>query len=229
MSPPTIPAELTALLDAEPTTQRGFPWDRQAWQTQAHDLPHVFSALGDLPDHVNRDDVHAVVLSELNADRVLPAFVSAMVWGYGDRGYGPIRVRCVLTGTRGRNADKSEVLGTVSTRLAEAVNEVREHGPLAGFRLMNNSGRIKYLGPAFFTKWLYFASAVTDVDSPEAAPILDKQVADWIRKHTGISLNLNKTNAYEKYLNLLEDWGRPYNRTPVQVEKVIFGLQTGRH
>ncbi|ANO03704.1 hypothetical protein PP571_06145 [Mycobacteroides abscessus] len=228
MSPPTIPAELTALLDAEPTAQRGFPWDRQAWQKQVHDLPDVLGALGGLPDRVNRDHVRTVVLSELNAGRVLPAFASAMVWGYGDRGYGPTRVRWILTGTRGGNAVDTPVLPTASDRLAEAADVVRSQGPVAGFRFMNNSGRIKYLGPAFFTKWLYFVSAVDDVNSPEAAPILDKQVIKWIREHTEISLNLNRTSAYESYLNLLEDWGRPYNRTPVQVEKAIFGLQTGR-
>ena len=43
---------------------------------------------------------------------------------------------------------------------------------------MCNAGRIKHLASAFFTKWLYFSSAVSDSDDPNAAPILDKQVHD---------------------------------------------------
>lgn len=223
-----IPAALMDLLISEPIAQRGCRWDRQAWQTQVHDLPEALRILGDLPDQVDRDHARTAVLTELNAGRVLPAFVSAMTWGYGDRGYGPTRVRWALTGMRGRAAISAPVLPTVSDRLAEAVDIVRSQGPVGGFRFMNNSGRIKYLGPAFFTKWLYFASAVADVNSPEAAPILDKQVTDWIHEHTGIFLKINKTSTYQSYLDLLEGWGRPYNRTPVQVEKAIFGLQTGR-
>lgn len=227
-APPEIPPTLAAQLDAEPAAQQGFTWDRDAWQTKMHDLPDVLDFLDGLPSCVNRDDIRKGVRSELKAGRVLPAFVSAMVWGYGDRGYGPTRVRWVLTGTRGRAAIHSPVLPTVSDRLAEAVDIVQSQGPVGGFRFMNNSGRIKFLGPAFFTKWLYFTSAVTDANGSEAAPILDKQVTYWIREYTGISLNLNRTPAYERYLDFLESWGRPYNRTPVQVEKAIFGLQTGR-
>ncbi|MBN7314147.1 8-oxoguanine DNA glycosylase OGG fold protein [Mycobacteroides abscessus] len=228
MPVPPVPAILAALLDAEPTTQQSFPWERKAWQKRMHDLPDVLDVLADLPDHVSRDDVRAVALPELEAGRVLPAFVPAMVWGYGNRGYGPTRVCWVLTGTRGGDAVDTPVLSTVGDRLAEAVDVVRNQGPVAGFRYMNNSGRIKYLGPAFFSKWLYFASAVTGVNGPEAAPILDKQVIDWVREHTGISLNINKTGSYENYLNLLKDWGGQYNHTPVQVEKAIFELKTGR-
>ena len=135
--------------------------------------------LGRLADRVNRDTVRDVVLPELDAGRVLPAFASAMVWGYGTAGYGPTRVRWVLTGVRGRATLHAPVLATVSERLSAAVERVRTGGPIDAFRLMNNEGHIKYLGGAFFTKWLYFASAVNGADDPAAAPILDKHVRDW--------------------------------------------------
>lgn len=93
---------------------------------------------------------------------------------------------------------------------------------------MNNAGRIKYLAGAFFTKWLYFASATTSADDSNAAPILDKQVHDWLQREAGISVNIHRTQDYQRYLETLIAWGNAYSRTPVQVEKAIFGLATGR-
>nr|WP_311212273.1 MULTISPECIES: hypothetical protein [unclassified Arthrobacter] len=93
---------------------------------------------------------------------------------------------------------------------------------------MSNEGRIKYLGAAFFTKWLYFASAVQASDDATAAPILDKQLADWLFAHASISLQLGRTSSYDQYVGLLTEWGSRHNRSAVQVEKAIFGLATGR-
>ena len=93
---------------------------------------------------------------------------------------------------------------------------------------MNNEGHVKYLGPAFFTKWLYFASANNGPDDRNAAPILDRQVCIWMERYAGIRLNLYRTNHYARYVDLLTQWGDQYGRTPVQVEKAIFGEQTGR-
>ena len=47
---------------------------------------------------------------------------------------------------------------------------------------MSDAGRIKYLAGVFFTKWLCFASALAGADDPNAAPILDQQVHDWLKK-----------------------------------------------
>lgn len=93
---------------------------------------------------------------------------------------------------------------------------------------MNNAGRIKHLGSAFFTKWLYFGSALTSPDDPNAAPILDKQVQDWLKQHAGVTLDIRRTEAYQRYVDALTAWGEHHGRTPVQVEKAIFGLATGR-
>lgn len=89
---------------------------------------------------------------------------------------------------------------------------------------MYGDGRLKYLGGAFFTKWLYFVSAVDGVDAANAAPILDKRVTDWLRETAGIGIHPNRTKSYVRYLDLLEDWGGQFDRTRVQVEQAIFEL-----
>lgn len=193
-----------------------------------HDLPDVLDVLDRLPHAVNRESTRDVVLSELDAGRALPAFVPAMIWGYGTVGVGPTRVRWVLTGKKSKEAVQAPVLPSVSDRLTAATHKVRESGPRDAFYLMNNDGHIKHLGAAFFTKWLYFSSALQGPDDPAAAPILDKQVAIWLNKNAHVSLTLNNTNSYATYLDLLSDWGKQYGRSRVQVEKAIFGLATGR-
>lgn len=223
----TVPPQLAEVLAQQPIPQRAFAWKPAGWRKEMHDLPDVLQVLGGLPDRVDRTVVRETVLAELDGGRVLPAFVSAMVWGYGDAGYGATRVRWVLTGVK-VGAQKSPVRGDVAALLGEAVEVVRAEGPVGGFRYMSNAGRIKHLASAFFTKWLYFASALTSADDPNAAPILDKQVHDWLEEHADLALDISRTVEYQRYFETLRHWGEGFGRTAVQVEKAIFGLATGR-
>lgn len=222
-----VPPSLAEVLAQPAAAQRAFPWSRSAWDTAIHDLPDVQRAIDSLPDKVDRNLVRDVVASHLAYGDVLPAFVSAMIWGYSDTGYGPTRVRWVLTGVK-IDARNAPVRTDVVALLRTAAETVRLHGPVEGFRFMNNAGRIKHLAGAFFTKWLYFASAIDSADDATAAPILDRQVQLWLKRQAAIGINTHRTIDYERYLDVLQAWGDAYNRTPVQVEKAIFGLATGR-
>lgn len=224
---PGAPESLAAVLAQPPLPQRSFPWNRAAWSATMHDLPDVQQVFDSLPDRVDRESIREVVTAQLEAGGVLPAFASAMVWGYGDSGYGPIRVRWVLTGVK-TGVDGAPVRSDIADVLRTAAEIVRAQGPVEGFRYLNNDGRIKHLAGAFFTKWLYFASATTSADDPNAAPILVKQVHDWLEREAGILVNIHKTQDYQRYVETLRAWGDDYARTPVQVEKAIFGLATGR-
>jgi hypothetical protein len=93
---------------------------------------------------------------------------------------------------------------------------------------MNNTGKVAYLGGAFFTKWLYFTTAVDGIADPNAAPIFDARVANWLRAQRLASLRVYKTPDYEQYLELLKDWGQRTGYAPAQVEAGIFHLATGR-
>ncbi|WP_396136738.1 hypothetical protein [Arthrobacter sp. AB6] len=227
---PNVPPLLVGPLGEEPATQGSFPWIRDKWREHMHDLPDVLRTLDQLPDRVDRQSTRAVVLSELAQGRVLSAFIPAMVWGWGTTGLGPVRTRWALTQIDNRSDDALQlpVDPTVAERLDAGARAVRKDGPLGAFRLMNNAGRIKHLGPSYFTKWLYFSSALQGPDDAAAAPILDKRIVDWLREHADISLDADKSPSYADYLELLTDWGDQYGRTRVQVEKAIFKLATGR-
>lgn len=225
---PEMPSELAGILATEPSPQGSFPWHRQPWREQMHDLPDVLAILDSLPERVDRHSTREVVLSELEAGRTLPAFVSAMIWGYGTTGFGPVRTRWILTGVGDRRALQAPVVSSVAERLNTGALTARQMGPLEAFRVLNNHGSVKHLRSAYFTKWLYFTSALRGPDDPAAAPIIDSKVAGWIRQQTGISLDVHSTASYSEYLELLTGWAKRYQRSPIQVEKAIFGLATGR-
>lgn len=172
------PPELDAVLAAVPVEQRCFGWRRPAWENQLHDLPDARELLGRLPERVGRASTRDVVLRELDEGRVIPPFVAVMIWGHGTTGYGPSRVRWVLTGQKGVRSYHADVRREELTeKLGGAVEVVRGKGAAEAYAYMYGDGRLPYLGGAFFTKWLYFASAVDGVDAEDAAPILDQRIA----------------------------------------------------
>jgi len=106
-------------------------------------------------------------------------------------GYGPFRTRAIPTANRNRGNWKLPIDPMVESRLLEGARVAREEGPVEALRLMNNFGHIKFLGGAFFAKWISFASATSGVHSEEVAAILDERVRDWIDPHTRDTTRVN--------------------------------------
>jgi len=193
-------------------------WHRERWASRLRGLPDSDSFLDEIPPLVDRATISKVVLDAHDSGRTDLAFVAAMIWGYGPAGYGPFRTDRVLRG---------DGQAGVLTKLDEAAAIARNEGAVAGFYAMNNApGRVRYLGPAFFTKWLYFTTATEGPDGSTAAPILDLRVQRWLARHAGISLRLDRTRDYARYLQLLDAWGkRPGGvLSRATVERAIFSL-----
>lgn len=220
-APPENLAEALGDGSAPPPPQKGMTWKREPWARRLSVVPDVDDLLASLPGQVDRATVLESVRKSEAADRTDLAFVATMIWGYGSSGYGPYRTARVLTG--GSDA----VDPTVLERLRSAARTARTQGALSGFYAMRNlPGRVAYLGPAFFTKWLYFTTATAGPDSDDAAPVLDMRVRDWIATNAGVQLRLDKTWAYHQYLQLLDAWAvRPAGTlSRATVERVIFSL-----
>lgn len=231
--PPPVPADLAGRLRAEQSSQREFAWSLDKWLPVVADIADAEAVLRELPHQLGREDVRAVVQGQLASDRGIAAFVPVMIWG-GPGGFGPFRTRAILTANRTRGNWRLPIEPTVDSSLLEGARVAREEGPVEAFRLMNNSGHIRYLGGAFFTKWISFASARSSVYAEEMAPIFDKRVRDWIDLHTRhttrVNLSTTSTDDYARYLALLDAWrnGDNWSRTRVQVELAIFELARDR-
>jgi hypothetical protein len=81
---------------------------------------------------------------------------------------------------------------------------------------------IKYLGPAFFTKFLYFAGG-GEPDHP--CLILDARVAKSLHTIGWTSLNTRgpwPTKTYLRYLGLMSRWAGEHNVAPDELERTLY-------
>ncbi|NES28152.1 hypothetical protein GCE86_08615 [Micromonospora terminaliae] len=125
---------------------------------------------------LSRDDVTAEARRCRESGNWLPLLVVSFAWGWGSRGFGPTRLSWVM-----RGGWRSPRLGRdeIERRLGAAIDVLDREGAPSAYDLLLTGGRIPALGPAFFTKFLYFASRSQEVRCP--APILDARLASAMR------------------------------------------------
>ncbi|MCX4547492.1 hypothetical protein [Streptomyces sp. NBC_01500] len=123
--------------------------------------------VGRKPTSLSRAQVLTVARTGAATATWTDILIASYVWGQGDNGYGAYRLGEIL-----RPAPVEEVL-------AQAVAVLAADGAVAGYRRL--SGAIAGLGPAVFTKFLYFAGGAV-VDAPGPRPlILDQRIARVLR------------------------------------------------
>lgn len=107
--------------------------------------------------------------------------------------------------------------------------------PEAAYRRLFSGTRLPYLGPAFFTKYLYFAGGGFP-DHP--CVILDSQVADALNRRCGWHSLRSGGNwpseTYQRYCTLLTRWAREETDRsgrqvcPDEIERWLFELTRSR-
>ncbi|MFF2832294.1 hypothetical protein ACFVSK_11080 [Cellulosimicrobium cellulans] len=228
MAPDTshVPEAVASLLASRATASLRARPDLSSWTRGLSGLDGAQAGLDAVDDEIDRARMCELAEAFIADGQIVSAFVVTMVWGYGDAGYGPFRTRRVLTQSddpEGAPLD-DEVVG----RLSLALDVARRDGAVEGYRYLNNHslGRIKHLGPAFFTKWLYAATARGVHDQELAAPVLDDRVLRWINEKTDLRLRHWYTDDYAAYIDALKNWGRSATprRTAAGVEEAIFDL-----
>lgn len=218
-----LPQILQEQIDAGFVEQEAMRWVPGTWRRWIGDLDGVGAVLDALPSAVNRRDAASAARDALDQGNVVGAFCAVMVWGYGNSGRGPFKVDRILRGAEAFDR------ATITSRLVQALELVRSAGPVEAYRFLYNAdrGAIKYLGPAFFTKWLSLA-AFEDPYGPDAPPILDSLVREWVTREAGVSLPKTRTVDYETYIKLLEGWAASTGCTQTQLESTVFRLERAR-
>lgn len=143
-----------------------------------------------------------------------------MIWGFGTAGYGPFRTRRILD-----SADAGTNLLKVA-QIATETGGLDAYRHVAKIRATNNN-YLKFLGPAFGTKFIYFAQKASNPDS--ATPIMDAVIRRWFAAYTpDTRLILHKwdLDSYKTYVELLASWAENLalgSRLSLdQVEYLIF-------
>ncbi|MGW3148863.1 8-oxoguanine DNA glycosylase OGG fold protein [Streptomyces sp. NPDC001177] len=131
---------------------------------------------------VSRAQVVAAVREAVERREWSEALVASYVWGQGRTGYGPHRLKEVLAES------------AVAPALAKAASALKEENAVAAYRVLYRA--VRGLGPAFFTKFLYFLALAMDGSSSPRALILDQRVASVLRAHaTRVGLAMGLTSA----------------------------------
>lgn len=152
---------------------------------------------GNFPEKISRGELlENAKDSETNLENL---FVRIMAWGFGPAGYAHYRTNRIL-------AELKAVDGRSIDRWMTELRSQSKLSPLGAFEyLESESGKIKYLGPAFATKVLYFLSPVGN-----RAPILDSVVVSWLWRHNiateehSITLELANRDGFKKYIDFID-------------------------
>lgn len=119
-----------------------------------------------------------------------------------------------------RNATSADDRSRLNTLLG-SVAELSRQGDIAGAYAAIYK-KVKRLGPAFFTKFLYFTGDRSS-GSPRAL-ILDSRVTEAVFALTGRSFYGEKPAIYEGFCGLVDDCAQRVGCTPDEVEFRLFRL-----
>lgn len=151
-----------------------------------------------LSETISRADIFAIADPALDDPAAaLTLLWNALAWGSGaKRRNNKTRIATV--------ARNPEAAGALLQRAAQ----ISRTDPLAAYDLLypNNKTAISDLGPAFFTKYLYFAGAG---DAGHRCCILDENVAVSLNRTCGWTSLPSKgwlATGYERYALLLDRW-----------------------
>jgi len=190
-------------------SQAGVPWSKTPWKKYFPEHAGFFDNLPNQP--LQRSEIlQACSSADRSPDDAVQAFLAAMAWGYGPIGYGPWRTK--------RMFDEDSDAGD---RLHQVARSLISDGSVEAYRLLANSCRLKWLGPAYGTKFLYFCP-----QAPDRPPglILDRLVARWLRQHEVLDLSAAhwSTLTYENYVHAMRSWANELDLQPGELEEAIF-------
>lgn len=186
--------------DARRPSQVRSSWRVEAWAKQ---MPEHETFLKSLREgSIGREDCINLIGKVTDEESAIQAFLLAMIWGYGPVGYGPYRTHRVLAEPK------------TPGRLLEVAQVAQSSGGLAAFNHISMERKkdrsfLKFLGPAFGTKYIYFLTAA--ITSVETTPVMDAVVRGWFRKNVAnVSLNVIewRGESYRVFLDHLRNWAR---------------------
>jgi hypothetical protein len=180
-------------------------------------LPDHHEILSDLPDELDRPFLRRVAARAAETpDAALRAFLAVMVWGYGTGPLGPFRTWRILD----QAADAPERLMAAAQAVARS--------PEAGYRHLAGAGRMRFLGPAYGTKYLLCAQPA---GGATRALILDSFVAEGLGELAAVHINPVpwRWSTYERYLTLMHAWAADLGLDAEDLEYVVFQWVADRH
>lgn len=188
--------------------QEAFDWSasREKW---VRAFTHHSDFINSIPGEIDRSQVRAFCNSSKYS--IIEKFLSVMIWGYGDRGYGPYRVTQMLS--------QPHAESTLSKVL-----ELAESGkPIEAYEFLK-ANRIRILGPSYGSKFITFCTP-RDV----GAPIYDSYIALWVSKFAAsefsdvpITAENWNVKTYSRYWSWVKSHSESLDCYPDEIELILF-------
>lgn len=199
---------VTDWLQTGSPAQEAFDWSksRRNWE---RDLQAETKFIESLPDALSREDVKYVCESKKST--ITQKFITSMIWGYGDLGYGSYRVQKMFS-TPG-----------FEEKISHSFELARSGLTMEAYEYLSKN-KVQQLGPAFGTKWLSFASPRS-----HPAPIYDSFIAMWVKKfakyefaEVSMSSEVWSKKTYGNYFEWMVSNSAEFGIKPDELELVIF-------
>ncbi|MFH9863028.1 hypothetical protein [Streptomyces sp. NPDC017202] len=220
MRVPGLPADLL-VPPRDEVLGLAIPFDRKRWLSHLPDATWWPAELDGCPcvgrwPRVDRRTVLGMADGVGTVEGRRHLLIAALVWGTGTKARSVNRRGHIFAHTSATHID---------ARLATVLTVLRERGAVAAYRACRNDQRIPYLGPAFFTKFLYFAGHEDPV-GPFRPLILDGVVSRALKDRKAVAENwpLNgwTTEQYARYLDVVHEQAASAGVMPDAVEAAWF-------
>lgn len=166
-------------------------WERQGLGVYKHQISKFAAECRQVDQQhvISRQDV--ITLSE-SAEGV---FIGAMIFGYGLIGYGPSRVEQIVQVNH-------DLIAKLNRQYKAAVGGSRK-----SWVSHTQEDRVKYLGPAFATKFAYFAARKQRIG--QIVPLIADINTSWAMWNlAGIPSSVKSQESYMAYVDLAHNWGK---------------------
>ncbi|WP_052434169.1 8-oxoguanine DNA glycosylase OGG fold protein [Streptacidiphilus melanogenes] len=216
-----IPPQDFTVPDLDTVLSQAIPFDKERWMPLLPDATWWPDELDACPEHgrwprVDRRTVFTIARRAGTAQGNRHLLVAALVWGTGTKAQSVHRRGQIFAHTAAAEID---------ARLGVALTTLREKGAAEAYWAFNNEQKIPHLGPAFFTKVLYFAGEA-GIPGPHHPLILDSVVAGALKNlglvHTAWPDNGWTTAQYGEYLGALHGLATERSVQPDQIEAALF-------
>lgn len=186
--------------------QNGMDWRAQPW---IETFPKFEKFLKSLQvknlGYLDRTFVRAQVSNAKTIVEIEQGFLTAMIWGYAENPVGPSRIARFFN-------DADSRLKIVTSHKLVSKGKIKE-----AYDLLVS---IKYLGPAFATKFMYFAAPSTSSLTPV---ILDSLMSFALERWANYSISSQGATS-EEYLEFLETLSLSAEKYDIKVDQLEFIL-----
>ncbi len=175
-------------------------------------LDEMPTLLQKFPSAIRRFDIVPLALEACETEtpsHIRELFLATMVWGYGTVGYGPWRMAHITS-----NIEQLDVV------LFNALRAIKQGRVKAAFTVFQEA-HIPFLGPAYFTKYLYFAGLGCGINHYPL--IMDTRILQSLRALLGKQTFSDGTaDDYYSYIKMLHEWAEMLDCRADSIEYLLF-------